>query len=232
MVIDMVWRIKFFLLLFFFTHEMDTQRHVIIPCAGTVHRHVQTHESIGRPENDGGNEKSGRFGGIAVGQLHRQNTSNDSHSPRVPLTIVVTCSFLCLFVGQVLQNLVHCADLSNPTKPLDLYKRWVDLLMEEFFQQGDKEREQNLDISPMCDRHSATIEKSQVRRRRFRPARAFTFNNTFLLCCSARSDSSITSCILSGKRGLTWCIRTPRKYSTLSKKTETGTRVSVFLKKK
>jgi len=34
--------------------------------------------------------------------------------------------------------------------------------MEEFFQQGDKEREQNLDISPMCDRHSATIEKSQV----------------------------------------------------------------------
>lgn len=63
---------------------------------------------------------------------------------------------------QVLQNLVHCADLSNPTKPLELYKRWVDLLMEEFFQQGDKEREQNLDISPMCDRHSATIEKSQV----------------------------------------------------------------------
>lgn len=57
---------------------------------------------------------------------------------------------------------VHCADLSNPTKPLELYKRWVDLLMEEFFQQGDREREQNLDISPMCDRHSATIEKSQV----------------------------------------------------------------------
>jgi hypothetical protein len=34
--------------------------------------------------------------------------------------------------------------------------------MDEFFQQGDREREQNLDISPMCDRHSATIEKSQV----------------------------------------------------------------------
>jgi cAMP-specific phosphodiesterase 4 len=33
--------------------------------------------------------------------------------------------------------------------------------MEEFFQQGDREREQNMDISPMCDRHNATIEKSQ-----------------------------------------------------------------------
>ncbi|XP_060529266.1 cAMP-specific 3',5'-cyclic phosphodiesterase isoform X4 [Cylas formicarius] len=63
---------------------------------------------------------------------------------------------------QVLENLVHCADLSNPTKPLPLYRRWVALLMEEFFRQGDKEREANMDISPMCDRHSATIEKSQV----------------------------------------------------------------------
>lgn len=63
----------------------------------------------------------------------------------------------------MLENLVHCADLSNPTKPLWQYKKWVSLLMEEFFQQGDKEREANLDISPMCDRHNSTIEKSQVK---------------------------------------------------------------------
>ncbi|CAG0912881.1 unnamed protein product [Notodromas monacha] len=63
---------------------------------------------------------------------------------------------------QVLQNLVHCADLSNPTKPLALYQLWVDRIIEEFFLQGDKEREQGLEISPMCDRHNATIEKSQV----------------------------------------------------------------------
>lgn len=63
---------------------------------------------------------------------------------------------------QVLENLVHCADLSNPTKPLPMYKRWVGLLMEEFFQQGDREKELGLDISAMCDRQNATIEKSQV----------------------------------------------------------------------
>ncbi|ODM92889.1 cAMP-specific 3',5'-cyclic phosphodiesterase [Orchesella cincta] len=55
-------------------------------------------------------------------------------------------------------------DLSNPTKPLGLYRRWVDKIMEEFFCQGDREREQGLDISPMCDRHNATIEKSQCTR--------------------------------------------------------------------
>uniref|UniRef100_A0A2C9KA60 Phosphodiesterase n=1 Tax=Biomphalaria glabrata TaxID=6526 RepID=A0A2C9KA60_BIOGL len=63
---------------------------------------------------------------------------------------------------QVLQNMVHCADLSNPTKPLEIYKTWVDRVMAEFFKQGDQERLLGLDISPMCDRHTATIEKSQV----------------------------------------------------------------------
>ncbi|XP_060927622.1 cAMP-specific 3',5'-cyclic phosphodiesterase 4D [Limanda limanda] len=63
---------------------------------------------------------------------------------------------------QVLQNMVHCADLSNPTKPLQLYKQWTDRIMEEFFCQGDRERERGMDISPMCDKHNASVEKSQV----------------------------------------------------------------------
>ena len=58
--------------------------------------------------------------------------------------------------------MVHCSDLSNPTKPLDIYRQWVDRIMEEFFRQGDRERDGGLEISPMCDRFNATIEKSQV----------------------------------------------------------------------
>jgi cAMP-specific phosphodiesterase 4 len=42
------------------------------------------------------------------------------------------------------------------------FRQWCGRIMEEFFQQGDKEREGGLDISPMCDRFNATIEKSQV----------------------------------------------------------------------
>uniref|UniRef100_A0A4W3HNJ5 Phosphodiesterase n=1 Tax=Callorhinchus milii TaxID=7868 RepID=A0A4W3HNJ5_CALMI len=63
---------------------------------------------------------------------------------------------------QVLQNMVHCADLSNPTKPLELYRKWVDKIMVEFFYQGDQEQERGMDISPMCDKHSASVEKTQV----------------------------------------------------------------------
>ncbi|XP_041443622.1 phosphodiesterase 4A S homeolog isoform X2 [Xenopus laevis] len=63
---------------------------------------------------------------------------------------------------QVLRNMVHCADLSNPTKPLELYRQWTDRILEEFFRQGDKERERGMEISPMCDKHTASVEKSQV----------------------------------------------------------------------
>ncbi|XP_048832246.1 cAMP-specific 3',5'-cyclic phosphodiesterase 4D-like isoform X3 [Brienomyrus brachyistius] len=63
---------------------------------------------------------------------------------------------------QVLQNMVHCADLGNPTKPLELYRQWTDRIMVEYFTQGDREREKHMEISPMCDRHNASIEKSQV----------------------------------------------------------------------
>ncbi|CAH8631668.1 unnamed protein product [Schistosoma haematobium] len=63
---------------------------------------------------------------------------------------------------QILQNMVHCADLSNPAKPLDLYRQWTNRVMEELFQQGDKERELGIEISPICDRNTATIEKSQI----------------------------------------------------------------------
>ena len=79
---------------------------------------------------------------------------------------------LAVCYPQVLQNMVHCADLSNPTKPLQLYRQWTDRIMEEFFTQGDRERERGMEISPMCDKHNASVEKSQV------------VNTDTLMCCS------------------------------------------------
>jgi hypothetical protein len=58
--------------------------------------------------------------------------------------------------------MIHCADLSNPTKPLDIYMKWTDRIMEEFWRQGDKERDLGLEVSPMCDRRVASVEKHQV----------------------------------------------------------------------
>ena len=87
----------------------------------------------------------------------------DNYTDRIQVGFMNTFT-VRQFLVQVLQNMVHCADLSNPTKPLELYRQWCERIMEEFFQQGDRERESGLDISPMCDRYNATIEKSQVRK--------------------------------------------------------------------
>ena len=34
--------------------------------------------------------------------------------------------------------------------------------MDEFFRQGDQEKARGIDVSAMCDRQTATVEKSQV----------------------------------------------------------------------
>lgn len=66
-------------------------------------------------------------------------------------------------VIQVMQNLIHCADLSNPAKPLNLYQQWIDRISHEFHMQGDQERQLGIEISPMCDRFAAaSIDKSQA----------------------------------------------------------------------
>ena len=81
---------------------------------------------------------------------------------------------------QVLQNMVHCADLAGPTKPIGIYRRWCDKIMEEFFRQGDKEKKQGMDVSPMCDRNTATVEKSQVHLKRF-ARKKIIFKNCYVL---------------------------------------------------
>ena len=62
----------------------------------------------------------------------------------------------------LLETIVHCSDLSNPTKPLDQYKVWADLVFQEFFLQGDKERESGAVVSPNCDRNIVSIPDSQI----------------------------------------------------------------------
>ncbi|KAL5106127.1 cAMP-specific 3'5'-cyclic phosphodiesterase isoform F [Taenia crassiceps] len=62
----------------------------------------------------------------------------------------------------VLQCMLHCADLSSPTKPFPIYKQWTYGVMEEFFKQGDKEKELGIEVSAMCDRDSVVVDKAQI----------------------------------------------------------------------
>ncbi|XP_064466293.1 dual specificity calcium/calmodulin-dependent 3',5'-cyclic nucleotide phosphodiesterase 1A-like isoform X3 [Ornithodoros turicata] len=63
---------------------------------------------------------------------------------------------------KALSLLLHCCDISHPCKEWRLHHRWTYLLMEEFFQQGDKEKELGLPYSPLCDRNTTLIAESQI----------------------------------------------------------------------
>eukprot|EP01083_Nonionella_stella_P290511 988469_1 len=57
---------------------------------------------------------------------------------------------------------LHVADIANPCKPWLDCKRWTYMLMEEWFRQGDKEKEMGLEVSPMMDRTKPNIPRGQV----------------------------------------------------------------------
>ena len=56
--------------------------------------------------------------------------------------------------------LIHSADISNPTKPFNIYFKWAVLVVNEFFEQGDKEKE--LGITCTFDRNKMTLYQSQL----------------------------------------------------------------------
>jgi hypothetical protein len=56
--------------------------------------------------------------------------------------------------------LIHSADISNPTKPFNIYLKWGKLVFEEFCQQGDKEKA--LGLVCTCDRNTVKLNKNQI----------------------------------------------------------------------
>lgn len=63
---------------------------------------------------------------------------------------------LCMNMG------MHIADISNPSKKWDISFKWTEVLYEEFFAQGDKERELGMQISDLMDRTTINIAKSSI----------------------------------------------------------------------
>ena len=63
---------------------------------------------------------------------------------------------------EFLSFIIHAADISNPTKPLPIYQEWAQRCVEEFFKQGDFEKQLGLPISFNCDRNSVSLPKSQL----------------------------------------------------------------------
>ena len=62
----------------------------------------------------------------------------------------------------ILSMALKISDISHSAKPKDLHLKWTRLITEEFFLQGDLEKERNLPVSMFCDRHDSNLPKSQI----------------------------------------------------------------------
>ena len=62
----------------------------------------------------------------------------------------------------IMEMCLKCADLGHGAKETSIHKRWTGLITKEFFNQGDLEMARNLPLSPICDRKTVLIPKSQI----------------------------------------------------------------------
>lgn len=58
--------------------------------------------------------------------------------------------------------ILHSCDISTSLRDFDTSTQWADLLFQEFFHQGDVERQKGLNVSPMCDRYETKIAPGQA----------------------------------------------------------------------
>jgi len=59
----------------------------------------------------------------------------------------------------IAKSILHCSDISNPARVWTQAKRWQDLICEEFYLQGDKEKKNGWEISPNMDRETTRQEE-------------------------------------------------------------------------
>ena len=62
----------------------------------------------------------------------------------------------------IMEVTLHCADISSPVKPFATMKKWSDLVCEEFCLQGDREKAEGLEVSPMMDRDQINLPNMQM----------------------------------------------------------------------
>jgi len=63
---------------------------------------------------------------------------------------------------KLLPFILHLADISNATKTHKVSLEWAHAVYDEFFLQGDKEMEEDMPVSPLCDRSTTNRVESQI----------------------------------------------------------------------
>ncbi|KAB7497515.1 cAMP-specific 3',5'-cyclic phosphodiesterase 7B [Armadillidium nasatum] len=61
-----------------------------------------------------------------------------------------------------LQIALKCADICNPCRPWETSRQWSQKICDEFYRQGDYERQLRLPVTSMCDRYTNSVANIQA----------------------------------------------------------------------
>ena len=103
----------------------------------------------------------GKVMSVVKGLVNSQNLNGASANNQINL---LTDNPKTKFEEQqaILDYFIHSADLAHNTKLFHISLQWVELLSNEFWIQGDKEKSMNLPVSFLCERVDADVPSSQV----------------------------------------------------------------------
>ncbi|XP_076350996.1 dual specificity calcium/calmodulin-dependent 3',5'-cyclic nucleotide phosphodiesterase 1A-like isoform X2 [Tachypleus tridentatus] len=107
------------------------------------------------------NEEFREFRALSIEMVLGTDMSSHFHQLKTMKTLLTLAEF-SIDKPKALSLILHCCDISHPSKNWKLHNHWTQLLMEEFFQQGDKEHEMGLPYSPLCDRNTTLVAESQI----------------------------------------------------------------------
>ena len=62
----------------------------------------------------------------------------------------------------VMNFLIHTADISHCSKEFEISYKWTELINQEFWREGDEEKEKKMQVGFLCERNNADIPTSQI----------------------------------------------------------------------
>ena len=63
---------------------------------------------------------------------------------------------------EVMNFLIHTADISHCSKDFNISFKWTNLLNEEFWREGDEEKEKKIQVGFLCDRNNSDVPNNQI----------------------------------------------------------------------
>ena len=63
---------------------------------------------------------------------------------------------------ELFRLIIKAADIGHAAKNIELHEKWCKRVVEEFYTQGDLEKQLGLSVSMYCDRETTDISKSQI----------------------------------------------------------------------